>query len=175
MLRRLVAVASTVRELPAAMKADLATYFTVLQEFGDRYEALKRRASGDLAKLTRRRTVEYMYERADKLRLAKEEERTLVEAQYPEFVFYETYAKEMRMLLDANRDIGQQSISACLDGGRFAAVHIGSKREITYAAYGLYPASYMIGFWQRREFEGTTKLARFAIGGLLAELKRASN
>lgn len=174
-LARLLDVVTAVREMPPTIKGDLITYFTALQEFGRRYDALKRRAPLDLAKLNERATRLYSYEREDKLVEAKlkgADELRMAEARYPERVFYEDYAREMRLLLDANRGLGLEKLSECMDGGRFASVRIGGKGELTYFPYGLYPASYMIGFWQRREAEGTTLLARFAIDRLLAELQR---
>ena len=93
------------------------------------------------------------------------------EARYPEHLYYEAYSKETRLLLNDNRDIGQEKVSECLDGGNFAAVRLGANEEITYYPFGLYPASYMLGYWLRRDFEGTSLLARFAIDRVLAELK----
>lgn len=174
-LARLLSLISAFRGLPATVKGDLAAYFSALQEFGRRYNALKRRAPAELARLNERSTALYSYERRDKLDDAKrqgERELRIAEAEYPERVFYESYAKEMRLLLDANRDVGHDAVSECMDGGRFSTVEIGGKGEFTYGPYGLYPASYMIGFWQRREAEGTTLLVRFAIDRLLAELGR---
>lgn len=174
-LTRLLSLISEFRSLPPTVKGDLATYFRTLQKFGWRYDALKRRAPLELAKLNERSTELYSYERRDKLDEARrqgERELRIAEVEYPERVFYETYAKEMRLLLNANRDIEQATVSECMDGGRFAAVQIGEMGEITYSPYGLYPASYMVGFWQRRGAEGTTLLVRFAIDRLLSELER---
>ena len=177
-IERLLNITSDVRTYPPAVKADLVTYFTELLAFAGRYDALKRRAPTDLAKLQRRTTELYMYQRRDILEDAKRKGGSAVhdaEVEHPEWIFYDAYSKEMRLLLDANRDLGQQTVSECLDGGHFAAVHFGEKAEITYDPYGLYPTSYMIGFWERRASEGTSNLARFAITKLLAELKREAN
>lgn len=175
MLARVVSLISAVRSNPPSVNGDLASYFRVLLEFADRYESVKRRAPKELGRLNHRRTSLYRYERNEKLEEAKRRgasELSDAKARYPEHIFYEAYAKEMRLLLDANRDLGQTTISECFDGGDFAAVHFGSNKELTYEPYGLYPASYMAGFWQRRDHEGTTRLARFVIGRLLWELKR---
>jgi hypothetical protein len=134
-LARLISLTSAVRSNPPTVNADLASYFTTLLEFGDRYQALKRRAPRELAELNRRATVLYQYERDKELERAKlkgKYELEVAEARYPKYIYYETYAKEIRQLLDSNRDIGQEMLSECLDGGEFAAVHIGANGEITY-------------------------------------------
>lgn len=172
-IKELVGLVSQFRQLPANVKMDLAAYFSELLVFSDRYAALKRRAADDLAELNERSEPDYTYKRDQKIADAKAKggwEAQAADA-IPKHVFYEDYSSEMRKLLDANRDVGQSKVDVCLDGGHFAAVHIGPQGEITYDPYGLYPTSYMIGFWQRRQFEGTTALAKFVLGRLIAELK----
>jgi hypothetical protein len=176
-LRRLLTLTSVARQLPPEIKVDLAAFFDTLREFASRYDALKRRAPSDLASLNRRATLLYSYERSSTLVFAKRDGEAgfrRAQVRYPETVRGEDYAKEMRLLLNANRDVGQRTVSECLDGGDFAQVRLGDNAELSlgYSPPSLFPTSYMIGFWQRRDSEGTSMLARFALERLLSELKQ---
>ena len=176
-LRRLLSLTSAVRQLPSDRKADLAAYFGMLREFAQRYDALKRRAPGDLATLNRRATWLYVYERGSALESAKsidENAYRRAQVKYPEPVLVDRYAREMRLLLNANRDVGQRNVSECYDGGGFAQLRLGSNAELAfgYDPPSLFPTSYMVGFWQRRDNEGTSLLARFAVDHLLTELRQ---
>lgn len=173
--KHLLELVAATQDISAKVKADLVAYFTILKEFGRRYSAVKRRVPLDLARLIKRSTYLYELERGVEIEWAKklsEEALRSAQRKYPERLLYEDYAREMRLLLNANRDIGMDPVSECFDGGYVAVVQLGEKGEITYRPYlAMYPASYMIGFWQRRESEGTSALARFAIDRLLDELK----
>jgi hypothetical protein len=171
-LAKLMALAATFGQLPPGVRSDLAAYYTTLLEFSGRYTAVTNRAPGKLAKLSERAAPEYALLRDGLVGFAKSqgESTAAAEEKYPAALSYESYSAEVRKLLNTNRELGQAEISSCFDGGRFAALHLGDAGELTYFPYGFYPASYMIGFWERRENEGTASLARFALGRIISEL-----
>lgn len=153
-----VEVFGLIDDLPKQHRADIATFVKRLKAFHKYHERLK---------LVRKELLD-LYERRDDTETMIYWDRYLpdggvegLKQRFPDKNFM-NFDSELRQLANKVRGVDQDPIGKCYEEGRGDKLRIRSNPEVMSDKMFL-PTSYMVGFWQRREAEGTAALAEYVL------------
>ena len=158
---------------PKNLREDVVIFLTELQRFRITRKEMLLRFPDRVAEIQRRETIEYAYHYKSDWKLgnilpgSKEEVEFLL--RWPKPL---GYAAHSAALYDVMKEIPQQErpIDACLKETAGTRITFSGDVAAFNSSYS-YPIRYMFTFWERRESEGLSTVASFAIASAIEALR----
>lgn len=149
-------IAKTFANLPSDLKDDLRSFLVTLKEFRTYYDSLK------------------LVDDEFKQLLLRAEDGYVEAPNRPTKLWAWDFAHEVRVLINKVMAPSKPPISQCYEFQDPYILEVGTDPKIEYRPI-FTPVKYMILFWKRREFEGTSDLAEFMMNEAIAVLGKTGN